>query len=147
VLPVPKKTVRINMATGVLLHGGRMLIQKRRPGDVWPGLWEFPGGVVEEGETPSQAVVREYMEEVELPVTPVEDITTVAYSYTRYRVTMHCFLCRLDGEDAAPVFNEAVEGGFVSPPALADYAFPAGHRRLIRFMQEAPRFAPLFSED
>lgn len=147
VLPTPKKTIRIDMATGVLLHQGRMLIQKRRPDDVWPGLWEFPGGVIEKGETPGQAVVREYMEEVELPVTPVEDITTVAYSYTRYRVTMHCFLCRLDREDAAPVFNEAVEGGFVCPTALDAYAFPAGHRRLIKFMQAASRFAPFFDED
>ena len=146
VLPVPKKTTRINMATGVLLHQGRMLIQKRRPDDVWPGLWEFPGGGIEAEETPGQAVVREYMEEVELAVEPVEDITTVNFSYTRYRVTMHCFLCRFAGEGGEPIFNEAVAGGFVSPGELAEYAFPAGHRKLIEFMKADRRFAPLFVE-
>jgi len=145
VLPVPRKTVRINMATGVLVHRGRVLIQKRLPDDVWPGLWEFPGGGIEQGETPEQAVAREYMEEVELAVKPVEDITTLAYTYTRYRVTMHCFLCRFADGGGQPVFNEAVTGGFVSPGDLAGYAFPAGHRRLIQFMKADPRFDRLFS--
>jgi A/G-specific adenine glycosylase len=136
VLPPSKGTVRIEMATGVLVDGGRVLIQKRRPDDVWPGLWEFPGGCVEPGETPRQALVREYCEEVELEVVPLEKITTIAYSYTRYRVTMHCYLCRLaETASATPVFNEAVEGGFVHPARLSDFAFPAGHRRLIEFMR------------
>jgi A/G-specific adenine glycosylase len=145
VLPVPRKTTRINMATGVLVHEGRVLIQKRLPDDVWPGLWEFPGGGIELGETPEQTVAREYMEEVELAVEPVEDITTLTYAYTRYRVTMHCFLCRFADGSGEPVFNEAVTGGFVPPQDLSSYAFPSGHRRLIQFMKVDPRFADLFS--
>jgi len=144
VLPKPRKVIRIDMATGVLLHEGRILIQKRRPDDVWPGLWEFPGGVIEDGETPEQAVVREYGEEVELFIEPVNRITTIAYSYTRYRVTMHCFLCRLSGPGTVPVFNDAVEGGFVLPDQLEQYAFPAGHRRLIEFMKGDEQCAVFF---
>lgn len=140
VLPPSRKAIRIEMATGVLVRHGRVLIQKRRPDDVWPGLWEFPGGCVEPGETPRQALAREFREEVELAVEPVEKITVVAYSYTRYRVTMHCYLCRLTHEaEPVPVFNEAVEGGFVRPGQLAEYAFPAGHRRLIEFMERDAR--------
>lgn len=145
VLPTPKKTMRINMATGVLLHEGRFLIQKRKPDDVWPGLWEFPGGGIEEGETPQQAVVREYMEEVELAIEPVQKITTLVYTYTRYRVTMHCLLCRFADEPREPVFNEAVEGGFMLPAELESYAFPAGHRRLVEFMKTDSTFDALFS--
>lgn len=141
-----KKAIRINMATGVLVHDGQVLIQKRRPDDVWPGLWEFPGGVIEEGETPEQAVVREYREEVELEVLPDEKITVVTYAYTRYRVTMHCYFCRpANGGALTPVFNEAVDGGFVSPAELSAYAFPAGHRRLIEFLQGDLRFDSRFS--
>ncbi|MGE4192428.1 MAG: A/G-specific adenine glycosylase [Pseudodesulfovibrio sp.] len=144
VLPAPKEVIRIDMATGVLLHEGRVLIQKRKPDDVWPGLWEFPGGCIEQGETPELALAREYMEEVELRVRPVEKITVVRYSYTRYRVTMHCFLCAFDGDPAPPVFNEAVEGGFVPPARLDGYAFPSGHRRLAETMRADVRFAHLF---
>ncbi|MBI9079910.1 MAG: A/G-specific adenine glycosylase [Pseudodesulfovibrio sp.] len=145
VLPEPAKRIRIDMATGVLVHDGRILIQKRRPGDVWPGLWEFPGGVIELGETPEQAVVREYMEEVALDVKPVSKITVISYGYTKYRVTMHCYLCRLaNGDQLDPIFNEAVQGGFVTPDGLSEYAFPAGHRRLIEFMKNDIRYGDGF---
>jgi len=136
VLPVAPKVIKIDMATGVLSHNGKVLIQKRRPDDVWPGLWEFPGGVIEQGESPEQALVREYMEEVELAVLPVEPLTVVSYSYTRYRITMHCFLCRaVDEGRPQPVFNEASEGRFVLPSELERFAFPAGHRRLVEYME------------
>lgn len=146
VLPPSKRIIRVDMATGVLFHEGRVLIQKRKPDDVWPGLWEFPGGVIEEGETPDEALVREYDEEVELAVVPGDKITVVTYAYTRYRVTMHCYLCHMpNGDIPSPVFNEAVGGRFVRPERLSDHAFPAGHRRLVEFMQTDLRFSKLFS--
>ncbi|MEF2229671.1 MAG: A/G-specific adenine glycosylase [Pseudodesulfovibrio sp.] len=145
VLTPAAKPLFVDMATGVLAHGGRVLIQKRRPGDVWPGLWEFPGGVIEEGESPEQALLREYREEVDLAVRPVEPITVVRYSYTRYRVTMHAFLCEIGSPGApAPVFREATEGRFVPWTELGGFAFPAGHRRLIEHMRRDVRFARFF---
>lgn len=145
VLPPSKKIIRVDMATGVLVHKGRVLIQKRKPDDVWPGLWEFPGGVIEKGETPEQALVREFDEEVELSIVPREKITVVSYAYTRYRITMHCFLCRMENGDVPrPVFNEAVEGGFMVPDELTGYAYPAGHRRLLEHLQGDLRFSELF---
>lgn len=137
VLPAKRKAIHIEMATGVLFQGDKVLVQKRKPDDVWPGLWEFPGGCIEKGETPEQALVREYMEEVELEIIPGEKITIVSYSYTKYRVTMHCYLCHPSNTGKIrPVFNEAVTGQFVSPASLSNYAFPAGHRRLIELMHE-----------
>ena len=65
--PVPGKkaaVTQIEVVCGVLLHEGKVFIQRRNEKDVWGGLWEFPGGCVEPGETPEQAVVREWMEEV-----------------------------------------------------------------------------------
>lgn len=145
VLPPSARPIRIDMATGLLIHKGRVLIQKRRPDDVWPGLWEFPGGCIESGETPEEALRREYREEVELDVRPVEKVTVVRYSYTRYRVTMHCFLCEPeDGEAVSPVFHEATEGRFVPWNELPDYAFPAGHRRFVEFLRRDVRFASMF---
>ncbi len=143
VLAPPREIVKVQVATGVLLHQGRVLIQKRRPGDVWPGLWEFPGGVIEEGETPEDAVVREYCEEVELNVRPVEKITVVRYSYTKFRVTLHCYLCECTAPEPVPVFHEAVEGCFVSPDGLERYAFPSGYRKLMAFMRNDLRYSYL----
>lgn len=134
--PAPKakvELVRIHMATGLLAHRGRVLVQKRRPGDVWPGLWEFPGGCLEAGETPEQALVREFREETELAVEPVGKIAVVRYGYTRYRVTMHGFFCRpAPGQNPEDFrLHEATEGRYARLEELAGLAFPSGHARLL----------------
>ncbi|MFH1845315.1 MAG: A/G-specific adenine glycosylase [bacterium] len=133
---------KISMVSGVLPYGGKLLIQKRRLDNVWPGLWEFPGGVIEKGESPETALVREFQEELELAVEPETKIAVVRYSYTRYRVTMHAYYCRLAGDAVPlPVFKEALTGRFVSPGVLGDYAFPAGHRKLIDIMVDKAEFS------
>jgi len=138
-------TVQIIMASGFLLHKGKVLIQKRCADDVWPGLWEFPGGVLEEGENPAETVVREYCEEVELKVKPVEKIGVVRFSYTKYRVTLHGFLCALDGDSRLePVFHAAQEGALVSPIELDNFAFPSGHRKLLAMMRNDIRYTSFF---
>ncbi|WP_243545816.1 A/G-specific adenine glycosylase [Pseudodesulfovibrio tunisiensis] len=143
----PREYIRIEMATGLLMHGGRILIQKRRPDDVWPGLWEFPGGVLEDGETPELAVVREYREETGLEVRPVEKIGVVRYGYTKYRVTMHGYFCLPvhDGEPA-PDFRAAVDGKFVPPSEFGGYAFPSGHRRIMDLLRRDMRFQDWLSK-
>ncbi|MBE9520767.1 MAG: A/G-specific adenine glycosylase, partial [Proteobacteria bacterium] len=95
VLTKPPKTIFIEMATGIVEHNGKILIQKRKPTGVWANLWEFPGGRLEPGETPEIALVREYLEETELAVGNLKKITTVQHSYTIYRVTLHCYFCSL----------------------------------------------------
>jgi A/G-specific adenine glycosylase len=135
ILTDPPKTVFIEMTTGILDHNGRILIQKRKPKGVWASLWEFPGGRLEPGETPEMALVREYAEETELNVGKLKKITTVKHSYTIYRVTLHCFYCSLMDGKTEPTLHGAQEYRWVNPEDLSEYAFPAGHRKLIRFLQ------------
>ena len=123
------KNIKISMATGVLVRDGKIYIQKRKKTDVWPGLWEFPGGVVEDGEKPEQTVVREYMEETGLPIAIEADLGQVKHSYTRFRVTQHCYFVSSPSNDE-PQLNVADDGMFVTLEDLNDYAFPAGHRML-----------------
>ena len=136
VLQEPVKTVFIEMATGILQRQGRILIQKRKAKGVWANLWEFPGGRLEPGETPEMALVREYLEETQLAVCDLVKITTVQHSYTIYRVTLHCYFCSLqDDGGQEPVLHTAQEYRWVKPAELSKYAFPAGHRKLIRHLQ------------
>lgn len=131
--PAPE-IIRIDMACGVLADQGELYIQKRRADDVWPGLWEFPGGVLESGETPEQALMREYREETGLDVLPAGKIAVLRSSYTRYRITMHGYFCRLaNGADPRSDIrlNEAEAGRFVPPADLRRFAFPSGHARLV----------------
>lgn len=132
--PVPGKKeviIPIEMACGVIRHQGRYYIQQRRNDDVWPGLWEFPGGRLEKGETPEEAAIREIYEETELAVEASVLLQTVRHSYTRYRVTLHAYACRLSESILEPVLHAADYYQWVLPEKLAEYPFPAGHRQLI----------------
>ncbi len=145
--PIPQKgktITTIEMATGVLSHPqdkGRLFIQQRLADDVWGSLWEFPGGRLKHSESPEQAVIREFLEETGFSVRVDKKITTTIHHYTRYKVILHCFLCSLDlldsDESPDPILYAAQEYRWVFFPELANFAFPAGHRKLIEFMTGA----------
>jgi A/G-specific adenine glycosylase len=136
VLQTPPQTIFIEMATGILAHNGKVLVQKRKSKGVWANLWEFPGGRLEPGETPEMALVREYQEETELAVGNLKKITTVQHSYTIYRVTLHCYFCSsIDGR-YEPVLHGAQEYRWLKPEEISDFALPAGHRKLIDHLQK-----------
>ncbi len=136
--PIPKKSTKIipiDMATGVLLHKGLIFIQQRLANDVWGALWEFPGGRMEEKETAEETVIREFMEETELAVRVDSKITTTLHHYTRYKVTLHCFFVSLEQSESDPVLHAAQEFHWLPFDQIDQYAFPAGHRKLIQFMK------------
>lgn len=133
-----KKSIPIFMATGILIHDKKLFIQKRPENGVWANLWEFPGGRIEKGETPEQALVREYMEETEFEINNVQKIATVKHSYMNYRVTLHCFHCSLAKGITTPTLHAAQEYRWVLLEDLHDYAFPAGHRKLIKKISAQP---------
>lgn len=142
--PVPGKGVDIvtlEVATGVLVHENRIFIQKRLPTGAWAGLWEFPGGRIEIGETPEQAVVREYAEETAFDVEIIDKQALVRHGYTRFRVNLHCFLLRLKSNSAEPQLTAAEKALWVTGKELEHYAFPAGHRKLIDLMRRDVRHA------
>ena len=131
----PSQTIFIEMATGILTYKDRILIQKRKPKGIWPNLWEFPGGRLEPGETPELALVREYDEETELKIGNLKKIIIVQHSYTIYRVTLHCYYCNLIGDRSEPILHGAQEFRWVIPEELDGFAFPAGHRKLIKHLK------------
>ena len=131
---VRKKTIPIDMACGILRKDGLFFIQKRLQDDVWAGLWEFPGGRLQENEIPEETVVREYKEETEFDVHNIRHIKTVQHSYMHYKVTLHGFFCDLKEEKQQPVLHAAQKYSWVSKKELGKYAFPAGHRKLIALL-------------
>jgi A/G-specific adenine glycosylase len=143
VLQSPPRTIFIEMATGILKHENRILIQKRKSKGVWANLWEFPGGRLEPGETPEMALVREYREETELAVASLQKITTVHHSYMNYRVTLHCYFCSLADDRYEPVLHGAQEYRWIEPDELLHYAFPSGHRKLIAHLRRTGDFLSL----
>lgn len=90
----------VHVAAGIIRRDGRadeVLAVQRGYGDM-KGLWEFPGGKVERGETAEQACVRELTEELQIRVRDLRDFYTVEYDYDDFHLSMECFFCRIDDE-------------------------------------------------
>ena len=113
------------VAACVLLDGeGRILIAKRPPGRSLAGLWEFPGGKVEQGESPEHALVRELAEELGIDIAPADlsPLTFASHSYPDFHLLMPLFLCTRWRGAATP--HEGQELAWVKPTELAAYAMP-----------------------
>ena len=90
------KTIRVVAA--VIREGDKIFATARGYGE-FKGQWEFPGGKIEEGETPQQALVREIKEELETTITVGDLIGTIEYDYPTFHLSMDCFWCEvIEGE-------------------------------------------------
>lgn len=89
---------QIEVVAAIIHDGeGRIFATQRGYGDYKDG-WEFPGGKMESGETPEEALVREIREELSAEISVDEFLCTVEYDYPKFHLTMHCYLCSLIGE-------------------------------------------------
>jgi mutator protein MutT len=120
---------RIEVAAGLVFRDGRLLITQRPPGSHLEGLWEFPGGKCEPGETLEACLVRELREELGVTVHVGERVAEIAHDYPDKQVRLHFFQCRLtDGE---PRLLECAALAWVAAAELDGYAFPAADAELI----------------
>ena len=113
------------VAACVLLDGeGRILIAKRPEGRSLAGLWEFPGGKVELGESPEHAVIRELAEELGIGIAAADlaPLTFASHDYPDFHLLMPLFHCRRWRGEVAP--HEGQELLWVKPAELLSYAMP-----------------------
>ena len=88
---------QIEVVAAIIRKGDKIFATQRGYGE-WKDWWEFPGGKMEVGETPEEALVREIREELSAEISVGELLTTVEYDYPAFHLTMHCFLCTLVGD-------------------------------------------------
>ena len=136
--PVP----HVDVAVGVVLDGNRVLIQKRPETAMLGGLWEFPGGKVEPGESPADACVREVAEELGIEVAVEAPVARVDHAYSHFRITLHAFRCRWVAGTPAHAGGEPVV--WAPLEALDGYAFPRANRKVIEALAAARRQPGLF---
>lgn len=96
----------VRVAAAVIINKDKVFATQRGYGEYKDG-WEFPGGKIEPGETPEEAIVREIKEELEAEIEPVKLIDTVEYDYPGFHLSMDCFLCRLKSENIVLKEHEA----------------------------------------
>lgn len=87
---------RIEVVAAIIHDGdGRIFATQRGYGE-WKGWWEFPGGKVEPGERPEEALLREIREELEACIVIENLVTTVEWDYPKFHLTMHCYWCHVE---------------------------------------------------
>lgn len=130
----PMKTVHV--AAGIIQRdGGEVLAIQRGYGDM-DGLWEFPGGKVENGETPAQACERELLEELQVRVTGLQDFYTLEYDYPSFHLSMNCFFCRLaEGEGESQRSDRQRELRWVPKQSLATLEWMPADIELVELLE------------
>ncbi len=124
-LPVMKARASVphyTVTAAVLERGGEVLIAQRPANGLLGGLWEFPGGKLEAGETLSEGLQREIAEELGVEIEVGEPFGVYRHAYTHFKVTLHAFLCRLQQGVPQPIQVAAI--AWVEPGGLA--AYPMG---------------------
>jgi A/G-specific adenine glycosylase len=136
-LPVrsPKKEIpRYTVVVGVIRKQGRILIDKRKPEGLLGGLWEFPGGKQEHGETLEAALLREIREELGIRIRIERPLATVDHAYSHFRIRLHAFECVY--VSGTPRCGSCTEIKWVRPADLSRYAFPAANTKIIQALRK-----------
>lgn len=99
---------RIEVVAAIILDKEKVFATQRGYGEFKDG-WEFPGGKIEQGETPRQALKREIKEELDIEIEVGELLETVEYDYPNFHLTMHCFLCTIKSGNLVLKEHEAAK--------------------------------------
>lgn len=130
------KPILLVAAAALVDSDNRVLLSKRPEGKQLAGLWEFPGGKVDPGETPEEALIRELDEELGIEVcdTCLAPFTFASHPYREFHLLMPLFLCRnWEGDIIA---REGQEIAWVRAKRLADYPMPPADAPLVPWLRD-----------
>lgn len=97
----------IEVVAAIIIKDGEVFATQRGYGE-FKGWWEFPGGKIESGECPQEALKREIREELDAEIAVGDLLETVEWDYPNFHLTMHCFMCSLTSESMHLNEHEAV---------------------------------------
>ena len=130
------KTVLVS-AIAIVDVDGRVLLGQRPEGKSMAGMWEFPGGKVEDGETPEVAIIREAEEELGLDIcnTCIAPLTFVSHEYEDFHLLMLLYICR--NWEGIPEGKEGQELCWKRPNEMSALAMPPADKPLIAALRDA----------
>ena len=132
----PGKPILLVSAAGLIDPDGRILLTRRPEGKTLAGLWEFPGGKVEPGESPETALIRELREELGIDVAEscLAAFAFASHAYERFHLLMPLFLCRRWSGRPEGRENQAL--AWVHPKKLHEYPMPPADKPLIPLLRD-----------
>lgn len=106
---------KIEVVAAIIVKDNEVFATQRGYGD-FKGWWEFPGGKIETGECPQDALKREIMEELQAEISVGDLLETVEWDYPTFHLTMHCFVCSLESESLC--LNEHADSAWLTKDTL-----------------------------
>ena len=107
---------QIEVVAAIIVDSENRIFATQRGSGDWKDWWEFPGGKIEPGETPEQALKREIWEELETRIVVERFVQTVEWDYPKFHLTLHCYLCRVESGNLTLKEHEAAK--WLSPNGL-----------------------------
>ena len=123
----------INVVCALIFHEGKLLATQRGYGE-YAGGWEFPGGKIEPGELPEDAVRRELKEELDLEVKVGQRFDTVEYDYPTFHLSMQCFLCTMGNREF--VLKEHVDARWLDRDTADEVEWLPADEVLVKKLKE-----------
>lgn len=136
-LPVksPKRPLpHFHVTAGIIWKDNHILITQRPPKGLLGGLWEFPGGKQEKGETLSECLIREIREELDLEIEILRPLVSVKHAYTHFKITLHAFECKYKSGKLS--LRECMNAKWIRPEEIENFAFPGADRKIIEKLQK-----------
>jgi A/G-specific adenine glycosylase len=133
---VPHKSIGVAV---IWNESGQILIDRRPQEGLLGGLWEFPGGKIEPGETVEECIVREIREELGIEIGVGDRLTTIDHAYTHFRVTLNVFHCRHISGEPQPI--ECDEIRWVNVDELEQFPFPKANVQIIEAIRRTDKSA------
>ena len=131
-----KKAKRIiphfNVVAAIIWRGDSFYIQKRSKNKMLGGLWEFPGGKVEKGETLEMALLRELKEECNFNARILKKATSINHRYSHYSITMHCYYCEEKNDKIVSHTNS----NWIKKNQISQYSFPKANHKIFNFLNK-----------
>mgnify|MGYP000276321496 FL=1 len=136
-MPITAANITLVVACALVDSDGRVLVAARPSGKSMAGLWEFPGGKVEAGETPEAALIRELKEELSIDVTAacLAPLSFASHAYDEFHLLMPLYACRKWDGQIAP--REGQETQWLRPRDLFDLPMPPADKPLIAALRDA----------
>ena len=136
-MPITAANIILVVACALVDGDGRVLVAERPTGKNMAGLWEFPGGKVETGETPESALIRELKEELSIDVTPacLAPLSFASHAYDDFHLLMPLYVCRKWDGQIAPLEGQNTQ--WLRPRDLFDLPMPPADKPLIAALRDA----------
>lgn len=130
-IPLPHKIIGVAV---IWNEQGKILIDRRRREGLMGGLWEFPGGKLEPGETVQDCIKREIQEELAIKVEIGDHLITIDHTYSQFHVTLNVYHCRHESGEPQPI--ECDEIRWVTVDELPSYEFPIANLQIIEALKQ-----------